>query len=106
MSTRYVIEADQMRGLSLEIVLDAQPREWRKVRGDKKQIETKDELKERTGVSPDLADMLVVGVEGARRRGFQIDRLATNVSTEKGNSLLQRLATEHDNLLNKRLINA
>jgi len=84
MSARYVIESDQMRGLPLEIVLDAQPREWKKIRGDKKQIETKEELKERTGVSPDLADMLVTGVEGARRRGFVIDNLANpGVKTSK-----------------------
>lgn len=76
MSAHYVIESDQMRGLLMEIVLDAQPREWRKVRQDKIQIETKDELRERTGVSPDLSDMLVTGIEGARRRGFVIDGVA------------------------------
>lgn len=81
MSAHYVIESDQMRGMTLEIVLDAQPREWRKVRQDKKQIETKDELRERTGVSPDLADMMVTGIEGARRLGFMIDRVASPVKT-------------------------
>mgnify|MGYP001187798842 FL=1 len=74
-STRYVVESDQMRGISMDIVLDAQPREWRKVRGDRKEIETKKELKERTGISPDLADMWVTGVEGARRKGFAISNL-------------------------------
>jgi hypothetical protein len=86
MSAHYVIESDQMRGLTMEIVLDAQPREWRKVRGDKKQVEPKDELRERTGVSPDLADMFVVGVEGARRRGFQIDKIAAPNLPSKSSS--------------------
>jgi hypothetical protein len=107
MSARYVIESDQMRGLTMEIVLDAQPREWRKVRGDKKQIEPKDELRERTGVSPDLSDMLVTGIEGARRRGFQIDRLSTGSQDSfVGKSILQRLAREQDELLSKRQIKA
>lgn len=75
-SARYVIESDQMRGLSLEVVLDAQPREWYKVAHDKIEIETKVELKKRTGVSPDLFDMVVTGIEGARRRGFVISNLA------------------------------
>jgi len=83
MSAHYVIESDQMRGLLLEIVLDAQPREWRKVRQDKIQIETKDELRERTGVSPDLSDMLVTGIEGARRRGFMIDKVANPETFKK-----------------------
>jgi hypothetical protein len=85
MSAHYVIESDQMRGLTLEIVLDAQPREWRKVRQDKKQIETKEELRERTGVSPDLADMLVTGIEGARRRGFMIDKVANPEAAKSRN---------------------
>lgn len=75
-SWRYIVEADQMRGLPIEIALDAQPREWRKVAGDKIEIETKKELKERTGISPDLADMLVAGIEGARRRGFELSSAA------------------------------
>jgi hypothetical protein len=75
-STRYVIESDQMRGLSLEVVLDAQPREWYKVAHDKTEIETKSDLRKRTGISPDLFDMVVTGVEGSRRRGFVISNLA------------------------------
>jgi len=84
LSARYAIESDQMRGLTADIVLDAQPREWRKVRQDKIQIETKDELRERTGVSPDLADMLVTGIEGARRRGFTIDRIGAPSASKSG----------------------
>jgi hypothetical protein len=75
-SWRYAIESDQIRGLTLDIVLDAQPREWRKVAGDKIEIETKGEMRKRTGISPDLADMFETGLEGARRRGFNIAKLA------------------------------
>lgn len=75
-SARYCIESDQIRGMSMDIVNDAQPREWSKRAGDKIQIETKPELRKRTGVSPDLADLFVILVEGARRRGFVIAKLS------------------------------
>ncbi len=78
-SWRYAVESDQVRGLTLDVVLDAQPREWTKVAGDKIEAEAKKDMKKRTGVSPDLADMIVTGIEGARRRGFNIDRLADAV---------------------------
>lgn len=107
MSTRYIIDSDQMRGLPIEIVLDAQPREWRKVAGGKIEIETKDELRERTGVSPDLADMLVTGVEGARRRGFVIDTMA--VKDEKpagGDSWFQREYDKTEKLRKSRQLQA
>lgn len=82
-STEYAVKSDQIRGITLDIVKDAQPREWRKVAGDKKEIETKAELKERTGISPDLADMWVTAVEGARRRGFEIAAIANPNSVSK-----------------------
>lgn len=81
-SWRYATDSDQVRGLTLDVVLDAQPREWYKVAGDKIEIESKKELKTRTGISPDLADMIVTGIEGARRRGFKISKLADKNETE------------------------
>lgn len=107
MSARYVIESDQMRGITMDIVLDAQPREWRKVRGDKKEIETKAELKERTGVSPDLADMLVTGIEGARRRGFVIAALSTGEQNKKSqNDWFAKESEKADKLLKSRQLQA
>lgn len=102
MSTRYIIESDQMRGLTMDIVLDAQPREWRKVRGDKIEIESKVDLRERTGVSPDLADMLVTGVEGARRRGFVIDKLAPPSKKLPANDWFAKMAEKQKSLLQSR----
>lgn len=95
-SARYVIESDQMRGLTMDVVLDAQPREWYKVAKDKIEIEPKHELKKRTGVSPDLADMLVTGVEGARRRGFQISKLAAPVRKKPGANWLDKERSEYE----------
>ncbi len=70
-----VIISDQMRQLPQDAAAELCRREWDYVQNSKIQIETKEEMKERTGESPDLADLLVVLLEGARRRGFQIARL-------------------------------
>jgi hypothetical protein len=79
---KYVIEADQMRGLTEEIISDAAPREWYYVANNKIEAETKAEMKKRTGLSPDLADMMVSGVEGARQRGFETLKLSIATTTD------------------------
>jgi len=47
-------------------------REWKIVGNNRTEVETKAEMKEKTGKSPDLFDGLAIGMEGARRRGFII----------------------------------
>ena len=74
-SVRYTIEADQLRGLTEDVMEEGCMREWEDVNG-KKKLETKEDMKERTGRSPDLFDWLSIIVEGARRRGFNIKRMA------------------------------
>lgn len=106
-SWRYAIESDQIRGLTLDIVLDAQPREWRKVAGDKIEIETKKEMRKRTGISPDLADMFETGVEGARRRGFQIAKLATKEPPKNSrNDYLDKFVRDHNRMLQSKELKA
>lgn len=75
-SSRLAIEAGQMRGLSEDVVLEGCSREWKNVGSNKIAVETKDEMKLKTGRSPDLYDCLVTGLEGARQRGFVISRIA------------------------------
>jgi len=74
-ASHYVIISDQMRGLPHEIADELCRRDWHYVSENRIEVETKWEMKERTGQSPDLADMLVTALEGARRRGFQIARM-------------------------------
>lgn len=88
----YATQADQIRGMSREIVADAQPREWYKVGGDRIEMETKADTKKRTGMSPDLADMFATGVEGARRRGFVIGTLANPTLAKRDMRWLDDLA--------------
>ena len=76
-SIRYAIEADQMRGLTEPIINELAARRWDRAKDDKIKIESKEEFKEQFGYSPDLADWLAIAVEGARRKGFTISKLAS-----------------------------
>lgn len=77
-SVRYAIEAAQVRNLSPEIIEEGCQREWKIVRGDRIEIESKVEMKERVGRSPDIFDAAATAVEGARRRGFAISKLSNS----------------------------
>lgn len=78
---RACIQSDQFRGITLDIVLEAEQRAWKDTgKPSRQEIESKDETKERIKRSPDLLDMTVCGVELARRLGFNISG-ATEIST-------------------------
>jgi len=72
---RACIESEQMRELPEEVMMEGTSREYTTVMGNKIELESKDDLKERTGKSPDLADSLCTAIEGARQKGFQIAKL-------------------------------
>lgn len=73
---RYLVEADQCRGLDEETVKEASIRLWKLTMGNRMDVEPKKEMKLRLGRSCDAADCLVVGLEGARRLGFPLGQLA------------------------------
>lgn len=75
-AVRRAIESGQVRELPRDVAKEGTFREWTFVAGHKIRVETKEDMKKRTGYSPDLFDWLVTLVEGARRRGFQISKLA------------------------------
>lgn len=95
---RYVIESGQFRGLTEEVLEDGMTREWKMVSGNKIEIESKIDTKERMGRSPDLFDWLATLVEGARQKGFVLRALAA--PQKKGNdswkdSLRKRAMDQH-----------
>jgi len=71
-SVRYLVESGQCRNMPKEVAEEFGMREWYPVKGDRKELEIKEETKTRMGCSPDLADWACIVVEGARRRGFSI----------------------------------
>jgi len=76
-SVRYAVEAGQFRGMTEECVTEFCQREWKMVSGNRIEIEAKEEMKIKTGRSPDLADAVAIGMHGARKRGFLITKLSS-----------------------------
>jgi hypothetical protein len=91
-SSRLAVMAEQIRGLHESVVDDGCQREWREVAGNKIEVETKREMKERTGQSPDLYDWFVTLVEGARRRGFTIKNMVNREGKTNDRKWLDDLA--------------
>jgi hypothetical protein len=98
-SVRYTVEAGQLRGLTTETMDEGCRREWRLEKNDKRSVETKAEMKIRLGRSPDLMDAVAIVVEMARRRGFQISKLANDEGPRKSNEWLNLLRHQQQALL-------
>jgi hypothetical protein len=58
-----------------DVLMEFCQREWGVAGKNKIQVEPKADMKLKTGRSPDLADTIAVGVEGARRLGFIIKNI-------------------------------
>lgn len=95
---RLVIESDQFRGLPEEIMIEGQMRAWSQTGTNKVDVEKKEDTKERLGRSPDLADMLVSAIEGARRKGFRIQGLINAGAIKKARDWLAEWKRKHDDL--------
>jgi len=103
-AVRYAIEAGQVRNLPEDVMEEGCMREWNRVRGDKIEIESKVEMKVRIGRSPDLFDSAVIAVEGARRRGFQISKLGSDLPKTADNDWLENHTREYrDSIRNRQL---
>lgn len=76
-SVRYAVEAGQFRGLTEDAVTEFSQREWKMVSGNRIEVEAKEEMKVKTGRSPDLADAIAIGVYGAIQKGFLITKLSS-----------------------------
>jgi hypothetical protein len=89
---RYAIEAGQIRGLPEDVMEELCMREWSKVKGDKIEVESKVDMKERVGRSPDLGDWCSIVLEGARQRGFSVSKLGNAEQEQRDNEWLKDLA--------------
>ncbi len=83
-SVRLVVESSQFRGMTEALCTEFGQREWKMVAGNKIEVETKDEMKEKSGRSPDLADAVAIGVHGAKQRGFVIARAVAPPDRTRG----------------------
>lgn len=80
-SVRHIVESGQFRGMTEDVLMEFCQREWGMAGKNKIQVEPKADMKLKTGRSPDLADCVSIGVEGARRLGFIIKNLGKQVVT-------------------------
>jgi hypothetical protein len=93
-SSRWVVESSQFRGMTDDVMGEGCQREWMIVGKNKIQVEPKEQMKLKTGRSPDLYDGLVTGIEMARRRGFVIERLRPINAGKKGKEDWKRALEE------------
>lgn len=74
-SVRRIIEGNQFRGMTDDVMMEGCMREWTIVGANKIEVETKEKMKLKSGRSPDLFDSLCAGCEVARRLGFKIEQM-------------------------------
>lgn len=98
-SVRYAVQSQQIRGMTEEVLEEFCMREWDRVAGDRIEIEPKQDMKERTGRSPDLADWCAGVLEMARRKGFQISKLANEAERKTTPNNLLVVAVRHRNII-------
>jgi len=96
-AVRYAVEACQIRGLTEEVLEEFTMRFW-DYKDSRYVVETKEEMKERVGRSPDLADWFVIGCEGARREGFEISKLLNEKVSEQDDFFWETLAEQEREL--------
>lgn len=97
----YVIVGKQMRRLPRDVADEGCRREWKYVKGNRHEIETKADMKLRTGHSPDRFDWLVTAVEGARRRGFELQSLAAQSQEKPDDFWLEHALEKHNKWVRK-----
>ena len=101
----YIIISGQMRNLDRQVAEEGCKRIYTHTAGNRIEVEPKmgrtdstgrkrPGMKDRTSQSPDMFDCLVTGIEGARRRGFDISKLAVEDENSEPN-WFQSAAADH-----------
>lgn len=101
-SARYAIESSQIKDVPEETVEEGQMRMWKMVKGNKIEVESKFDMKDRVGRSPDLFDSFVIAIEGARRLGFMISKLAKPEPKRTVMDPLSRAVKGYQKMMDKR----
>lgn len=95
-SVREAIESEQVRNLDADTIREGCQRKFTRNKSNKIEIETKEDFKSRLkGRSPDLMDNFAIGIEGARRLGFQIRRIEASTSVKQQKNWVRELAEKH-----------
>lgn len=100
-SIHYVILSRQMRRFPMEVAEEGFKREWKYVKGNRIEVETKADMKLRTGHSPDRCDWFATALEGARRRGFEIKSLSKEREEAANDFWLEHALEKHNKWVRK-----
>lgn len=98
-SVRYAVQAGQVRGLTTDTMEEFCQREWDRVKDDKIEVESKLDMKDRIGRSPDLGDWAAGIVEMARRKGFNVQKLANEDEQRNSWDWLRTMAKRNRTML-------
>jgi hypothetical protein len=102
---RLLVQCRQARRFPREAAEEFSRRKWEYVSRDRYELETKDDYKlTNSGESPNRADSLVIAVEGARRRGFQISSAPKKDESQTPSRLRLLLQTHKRTLASKDLV--
>lgn len=105
-STREAIESGQIRELPRSVANEGQLRLFEIVAGNKVEVESKDDMKSRVKKSPDLYDWFAIAIEGARQRGFKIQRIGQQIEVKRKPDWLDKRNNELAELhRNRQLVN-
>lgn len=103
-SVRYCIEANQLRGLPDDVMMEGCGRKYATIPGNRIDVESKDKLKDRVGKSPNKMDALAVAIEGCRQRGFVIGILGPEGSSSDNDAFFEEEARRHKEAIRSRLL--
>ena len=106
-SVREAIETGQLKNLDVETMAEGCSRKFSKSRNNLIEVETKADMKERVGKSPNHMDNLAICVEGARQRGFKILRAGHQIIPKKEDDWLEKFSKDYTEFQRgRRLANA
>lgn len=104
-SVHYAIKAEQIRELPEDVMAEGCWREYYDVAGGKIEVESKPDMKKRTGKSPNKFDWLAILIEGARRHGFVIGGLGDGVVSESPeDDWFDTEQEKYDNIIKSKLL--
>lgn len=83
MTVYYLCIGQQLRQFPKEAASEGYKRQWEYAKGNRMELETKADMKERTNQSPDCMDSCVAGIEGARRLGFVVENMRDDRAKQK-----------------------
>lgn len=104
-SVREAVISGQVREIPENVVEQFAMREWEEAPGGRYELETKEKCKARMGESPNRADAAAIALEGARRRGFKIARIAAETTISKNDLWLEQMARKSRELTRSKELN-